>query len=91
MRDGMMGLRVSLDGVTELHRDVSAECFNLQLCIVQTLLNHVPDADKTDKLAVLNNRKMAEPSLRHDVHDLGYGVMAGTEMDPIGETAGVAG
>ena len=44
-----MGLRVSLDGVTELHRDVSAECFNLQLCIVpQTLLNHVPDADKTD-------------------------------------------
>jgi hypothetical protein len=44
-----MGLRVSLDGVMELHRDVSAECFNLQLCIAQTLLNHVPDADKTDK------------------------------------------
>jgi hypothetical protein len=55
-----------------------AECFNLQLCIVQTLLNQAPDADKTDKLAVLNNRKMAEPSLRHDVHDLGHGVMAGT-------------
>ena len=39
---------------TGLHRDVAAQGFNLQLGIVQSLLDHVTDADEADKLIVIN-------------------------------------
>jgi hypothetical protein len=61
---------------TGLHRGITAQGFNLQLGVIQSLLDHVTDADEADKLTVINNRKMANSSLGHDVHDLGYGVMA---------------
>ena len=61
---------------TGLHRDVAAQEFNLQLGVVQSLLDHVTDADHANHLAVIDDGKMADPSLSHDVHDLSYGVMA---------------
>src|SRR3982751_2410165 len=38
---------------TGLHRDVAAQGFNLQLGVVQSLLDHVTDADEADKLTVI--------------------------------------
>src|SRR5687768_18393530 len=59
-----------------LHCGVAAQGFNLQLGVVQSLLDHVTDADHANHLAVIDDGKMAGPFLSHDGHDLGYGVMA---------------
>jgi hypothetical protein len=45
-----------------------AQDFGLELQIVQTMLDHIADADDTGELAVAQHRHVAHAMARHQVH-----------------------
>jgi len=60
-----------LSGLSSHNRDI-AQNIRFELDLAQTMIEDVSDADQADKLAMLDNRKVANTSMRHEpgnVHD----------------------